>query len=353
MVFTYSMLEQAWKDTVTQSSEEPNKAKFKYYLVPHLLKLLKELTTDTFKPRPFRNQHIWVPKERDVQVPAIRDKIVQHAICDNYLNEALTKPLIKETGACLVNRGTQYSSKILKSQLWNYYSSYGENFYVLKCDIHNYFASIPHERLYQIIDRYVDDEQVKNIMRSFIELLPIGLALGLQQSQLLANLNLSELDHFCKEKLRAKYYGRYMDDYYIISNDREYLESCWREIENYLDGIGLSLNPKTCIEENKLDFIGFTYSLTKTGKVIQRLNSKKKASKRRHIKKMLRQISDGELTVESFAEKYNSWRVHALEGDCYKLVSKWDKWVISEIRQRGYYLSFKGTRWNLNVKNNQ
>lgn len=351
MVFSYTMLYQAWKDTVVQSSEQTNKAKFKYYITPHLMKLLKELETGTFKPRPFRNQHVWIPKERDVQVPAIRDKIVQHAMCDNYLNEALTKPLIKETGACLVGRGTQYSSKILKGQLWNYYKSFGNKFYVLKCDVHSYFASIPHDRLYKVIDRYVEDEQVKDIMKKFIELLPVGLALGLQQSQLLANLFLSGLDHFCKEKLRTKYYGRYMDDFYIISNDRSYLESCWREIEKYLGGIGLSLNPKTCITENKLDFIGFTYSVTNTGEVIQRLCSKKKASKRRHIKKMLRQVSCGELTVESFAEKYNGWRVHALEGDCYKLVSKWDEWVVAEIESLGYHLSFNETRWNLYVKN--
>ena len=189
-------------------------------------------------------------------------------------------------------------------------------------------------------------------MRSFIELLPVGLGLGLQQSQLLANTFLSELDHFCKEKLHAKYYGRHMDDFYIISNDKEYLECCLGKIEKYLNSINLSLNPKTCIRKNKIDFIGFTYSVTDTGKVIQRLCSDKKHTKRRHINKMLNQVKNGELTAESFSEKYNGWRVHAFEGDCYKLVSKWDKWVITELKSLGYYLSFNKTRWNLNVKDN-
>lgn len=40
--------------------------------------------------------------------------------------------------------------------------------------------------------------------------------IGNQSSQLLAVLCLSPLDHFIKEKLGIKYYGRYMDDFYLM-----------------------------------------------------------------------------------------------------------------------------------------
>ena len=329
MVFNYEMILKSWKETVTQSSEERNKAKFKYYLPFNLYSLKEELNGGLFKPSPLKLEIIMYPKKRTVQVPSLRDKIVQHAICDYYLKDALSKPMIKETSACLENKGSIYAINVLKNQLHSYYRQYGNKFYVLKCDIKSYFASIPHKRVNELIDRYVDDVSIKILMRKFIDLMPDnkGLALGLMQSQLLANIYLSDLDHKCKELLRAKFYGRYMDDFYIISHDKENLIKCWDYINNYVKGIGLSLNPKTNIYDSRVDFLGFTFHLTDTGKVILRLEKSKRKSKHRHINFMLKQIENGELSIEKFNVKHNGWKVHASHGNCYKLVYKWDSWV--------------------------
>jgi retron-type reverse transcriptase len=338
------MLKQAWRDTVPLNSEEVNKMRFKYNLVRNLIKLLNEWEDGSFQPTKLRTQIVHFPKKRLVQVPAIRDKIVQHAMCDNYLTARLTKPLTKETCACVENRGTLYASRILKNQLRKYYNEFGRNFYVLKCDIKSYFASIPHWRIYELVNRYVDDEYVKTIVFKFVGMLEVGLALGLQQSQLLANLYLSDLDHKCKELLGAKYYGRYMDDFYIISNDRQYLERCLNYIESYVQSIGLTLNPKTAIFSNKLEFVGFTYFLNETGHVVKMVSKSKKRSKRRHIQKMLRQIDEGKLTIEKFVASYQGYRVHALQGDCTTLIHIWDCVVIEELKKRNYYLKFKGNK---------
>jgi hypothetical protein len=53
---------------------------------------------------------------------------------------------------------------------------------------------------------------------------------------------LNEIDHFVKEKLHIKYYGRYMDDIYLLHGDKKYLDKCKIEIEKKLAEIGLSLN---------------------------------------------------------------------------------------------------------------
>ena len=44
-----------------------------------------------------------------------------------------------------------------------------------------------------------------------------------------------------------KFYGRYMDDFYLIHEDKEYLRYCWKEIERHVNELGLSLNAKTNI----------------------------------------------------------------------------------------------------------
>ena len=145
MVFSFDNILRAWKDTVAQCSEEYNKAKFRFHLIPNLYRLKYELENDIFVPSPLRFQTIMYPKVRVVQIPSIRDKIVQHLICDNYLCSALEKPLIKEISACITGRGDDYASKVVKQHLRRYYNQHGHRFYVLKCDIKNFFATIPHK----------------------------------------------------------------------------------------------------------------------------------------------------------------------------------------------------------------
>ena len=336
MVFNYEIVEKSWKETVTQSSAERNKAKFKYFLPFNLQTLKNELNDGSFTPSPLRSEIIMYPKKRTVQVPSLRDKIVQHCICDYYLNSVLTNPLIKETSACLEGKGSIYAINVLKNQLRSYYRKYGRKFYVLKCDIKSYFASIPHAGIGKLLNRYVKDETIKALMKKFVDLMPDGkgLALGLMQSQLLANLYLSDLDHKCKELLKADFYGRYMDDFYIVSGNKGYLQKCWAYIESYAERIGLRLNPKTNIFDSKVDFLGFTFRLTKTGKVILKLEKTKRKSKHRHINLMLKLVEGGELSVEKFIEKYNGWKVHASHGNCYMLVKKWDSWVSRSLEER-------------------
>jgi len=75
-----------------------------------------------------------------------------------------------------------------------------------------------------------------------------SLGLGSQTSQLFALLMLNKLDHYVKEQLHIKYYGRYMDDLYLLSNDIEYLKKCKEKIGIELNKLGLSFNPdKTVI----------------------------------------------------------------------------------------------------------
>ena len=48
-----------------------------------------------------------------------------------------------------------------------------------------------------------------------------GLPIGNLISQLLANFYLNEFDHYVTEDLGFPNYGRYVDDFYIVHNDKE------------------------------------------------------------------------------------------------------------------------------------
>ena len=70
----------------------------------------------------------------------------------------------------------------------------------------------------------------------------VGIPIGNQTSQLFALLYLDGLDHFVKEKLGIKYYGRYMDDFFLINHDKAYLQECRKQIEAFVQARGLGLS---------------------------------------------------------------------------------------------------------------
>ena len=335
-------MRRAWKRTTRGRKNASNRARFAFNQEERLYDLMDRLNDGRFEPSPLRTKEIYYPKSRVAQVPSLEDKIVQHAICDNHVYNMLTKPCIRETAACMIGRGDRYASEILAEQLRRFWRKYHKSPVVLKCDIHNYFASIPHGRIKELVERYVSDETAREIMYKFIDMTEIGLPLGMQQSQLLANLYLSEMDHKIKERLGAEFYGRYMDDFYILSDDREYLEDCIGWIREYVGGIGLELNPKTGIHYGKIDFLGFAYHLTDTGKVVKRLLKSKRKTERNLLRKKVGQLAAGEITADAMAKSYESWRAHALQGDTHAFVKATDVWLNALLAPHGWQLIVTG-----------
>ena len=73
-----------------------------------------------------------------------------------------------------------------------------------------------------------------------------GIVIGNLSSQLLSNMYLDLLDRFIRIELGYHYYGRYVDDFYIIvsAEDRARLLADIPRIENKLTELGLSINRK-------------------------------------------------------------------------------------------------------------
>lgn len=121
-----------------------------------------------------------------------------------------------------------------------------QNKYFLKMDIQKYFASIDHQILMntlelKIKDKYILDLCSKIILKGGDN--NCGLPIGNLTSQFFANVYLDLLDHFLKDKLKAKYYLRYMDDFCVFSNIKEELLAFKLQIVNFLDK-ELKLTPK-------------------------------------------------------------------------------------------------------------
>jgi retron-type reverse transcriptase len=87
-----------------------------------------------------------------------------------------------------------------------------------------------------------------------------GLPIGNLSSQFLANVFLNGFDHFVKEQLKISQYVRYVDDFALFSDDREFLADARSAIEEYLVQLRLKIQPiKSQLFETKYgaNFLGF------------------------------------------------------------------------------------------------
>lgn len=260
------------------------------------------------------------PKYRVIMSENLIDKVINHIIADNVLKPKIEPKLIPMNVATRENKGTKMGDYYIRKYI-NHLKQEKNPIYALKCDIKKYFYSINHdilktkirrvikeEEFLKIIDEIIDstDSQVNdNIIKAMnqkktrekltqhqreqLDAIPLykkgrGLAIGNMTSQLFAIYYLNDLDHYIKEQLKAKYYIRYMDDFIILSHDKEYLQDCFAKIKIQIAKEDLELNTKSCIINLKegLTFLGYRY-IYKQDKLIVRLRNQ---TKKRIIKKL-------------------------------------------------------------------
>ena len=72
-----------------------------------------------------------------------------------------------------------------------------------------------------------------------------GLAVGSLLNQMLANVNMNEVDHFVKRQLRVHQYVRYVDDSVMLSDSKAQLLEWRHRVEDFTaERLKLELNPK-------------------------------------------------------------------------------------------------------------
>jgi hypothetical protein len=164
-----------------------------------------------------------------------------------------------------------------------------------------------------MLERHITDRRVTALVRAFVSVFGPGKSLGLgsQVSQVAAIFYPNTLDHFIKEKLRIKYYGRYMDDLYLIHADREYLKLCLSEIERVCQSLKITVNrKKTRIVKlsHGMEFLKGKYILLENGRVLRRPGKDSARRMRRKLKKFKSLINGGQMSFDDLRQAYQSWR---------------------------------------------
>ena len=302
--------------------------RFEMNLGPNLCVLKQELSENTYTPRGYKHFMVYEPKARSIYAPDYADRVVQHCLCDNIVRHVLEPRLIYDNAACRVSKGTHFSMRRLSGFMSDLYQKFGCKGYFLKCDIKKYFANINHEVLKQKLIKVFDDEVYRLlcvIINSYENTPDTGIPLGNQTSQWFALYYLDVVDRYIKEKLHIKYYVRYMDDFVLLHQDKEYLKQCRREIERICnEHLKIDLNQKTQIfpVQNGVDYLGWHFYLTPSGKVIKKLKSTNKRRLKRHIKLLQRDYQKHLINFAAVQRSLVSTQGHLMHGHTFRFREK-------------------------------
>ena len=283
-------LHRAYLDARRHKRSRPYQQHFEARLEENLGALCRELWERSYRPGRSTCFIITDPKKREVFAARFRDRVVHH-LYYNYVHEMLERTFIADTYSCIRERGTHYGIRRLERHIRRESLNYTRRCWVLKMDIRGYFMHIGRERLLDITLRRLESMAVHRVTKGsplrwcdcvdmdFVRWLTrvvimqdptdgcrrqgtlldwyglppgkslfnspdgCGLPIGNLTSQLFSNVYLNELDQYVKRHLHCRHYGRYVDDFYIVSADRERLKSLQRPVASFLrNELGLVVN---------------------------------------------------------------------------------------------------------------
>lgn len=315
-----------WKDSA---------ANYVLHSVKNNSSLAEELADGTYKQREPYLFKIYSPKPREILSVPFRDRIYQRSLNDNILYPAMTQCFILDNCACQNGKGNQFARVRLVKQLRKAVNKNGTNLFVLQIDIHGFYKHLTHEYVEGLFKKRLDEEtfiHVKAIMeKQYIG--EVGFNPGSQMIQIAGVSALNGLDHYIKEQLHVAYYEHYMDDLLLIVESEEKAKLCKTEIARELSEIGLEFNKRKthiCKVTDGIDFLGFKFVVTKTGKVVQYpLPSKIKNAKRKYKRMVTHTFPAGKIKIESIEESYKDFRACISEGDSYYSLQRMDKYYLS------------------------
>lgn len=283
--------------------------------------LYEELKNMTYKHGGYTTFYIREPKLRRIEKSRYMDRVVHRWLVDNFLMRIYEPTFIHTTYACLKDRGTLKSANDLQNAMLHCKRKW-DSYYILKMDVSKYFQNIDKNILLNILQRKIKDEKllwlIKEILYSNGE--QKGIAIGNYTSQIFANIYLNEVDQYIKNKLKVKYYFRYMDDSVILVKTKEEAKEVLNNIINFLEQkLDLKLNSKTQIFKSKqgVNFCGY-----KINEYRKKLRDRGKNNLKRKVKKLEKKIKNGNITSKE-ASIYLSGHIGYIKyADTHHLVEK-------------------------------
>lgn len=269
-------------------------------------------------------------KKREIQSLHFYERFIQKWLCKYVLLPKFGKSLIKENSASQKGKGTTFASKTFEKHLREFLKKHDTG-YILTVDFSKYFENIKHEPLIQFYNDNFQDERLKSLLIKAVTAYEKGLGLGSEVSQFNAIIYINKIDHFVKNHF--KYYGRYMDDSYIISENKEKLQEFTKILFQKYEEMGIVLNfKKTRIVPLTQHFTFLKTRYKIAGKKIIKKPCRSSITRtRRRYKGMMKLYKQGIMTKEEILRSYVSTQGSMKRRNARRSMYKIKKEVLSDL----------------------
>lgn len=268
-------------------------------------------------------------KRRMIRSIHINERVPQKTVNDIALRPGIAPRLIYDNGASMRGKGIAFALRRLRCHLERHYRKHGNDGYIAVMDLHAYFDSVQHGPVYEYYkDVFAHDQRITYLLMDFIDAFgEKSLGLGSEVSQITAIAYPNSIDHYIKEQLKVKGYGRYMDDSYMIDTDKDRLRGYLNTVVQMYADLGIEMNmKKTQIISLKSEFkfLKAKVRLTDSGKVVMRPDHDSIVRERRKMKKLAKKYRAGEMSFFDCQQAYVSWRGHIAQFDSWRTLQNMD-----------------------------
>lgn len=354
-------LYRAYKASVKNSKWKETSQKFAMNFLRYIFSIQEDLVYRTLQNGPV-DEFLLSERGRVRPITSIqiKDRIIRHVLCDEILSPKVKKRIIYDNGASVKGRGISHQRNRFEVHLHKYYRLYGNEGWILFGDFSKFYDNIIHEiakrELLKLVDdnefidwlltiifngfkidvSYMSDEEYESCITNTFNkvdyrLVPKELLtgekwmdksvnIGDQLSQIIGIYYPYRIDNYVKYVRSQKFYGRYMDDWYIMNPNKKELQDLLDNIRVIADELGIHINEKkTHIVKisSTYKYLQVKYTLTKDGKVIKRINPTRVTAMRRKLKKLAIKVENGGIPYENVENMFKGWM-----GSFYKLLSR-------------------------------
>lgn len=311
-----------------------NQLRFEADLETNLVTLFRELQNGDYKIGRTLAFVVAYPKIREIWAADFRDRVVHHVIY-NAISDRFYKRFVRDTYGCIPGRGVHDGMRRTSGFARSITRNWTQPAYAMKIDVANFFNSIDKNRLLPLIERYVPEEWLKQLIRQVLfhdprmnakfrssralfgrvprhkSLLHApdgkGLPIGNLTSQFFANVYMNEVDQFVKHGLKAHYYGRYVDDMILFHKKADVLNEWYDKIDGFLkEKLEIRLHPNKKWLNRADAGINFIGCIIKPGRTYLRQTSLTRCHQK--IRAWERDGSPVDLkTLQGMADSVNSY----------------------------------------------